>query len=150
MRKGTPLASRVAQGVSGPSSSCVWNPRVFADDLTPLPQPVQHPRQPEGSDLGLSPFLRPEKLTYEPLSSLSKRLGLATCEGDQVRQAEAVGQDDEFHVVQVGAGGEHASVQVLQHGPHAAFACLLEDEELLSSWGIHWSQAVPLLQGKSP
>ena len=27
--KGTPLASRVAQGVSGPSSSCVWNPRVF-------------------------------------------------------------------------------------------------------------------------
>ena len=51
-------------------------------------------------------------------------LGLATCEGDQVRQAEAVGQDDEFHVVQVGAGGEHASVQVLQHSPHAAFACL--------------------------
>ena len=32
LRKGTPLASRVAQGVSGPSSSCVWNPRVFADD----------------------------------------------------------------------------------------------------------------------
>ena len=27
-----PLASRVARGVSGPSSSCVWNPRVFADD----------------------------------------------------------------------------------------------------------------------
>ena len=27
-----PLASRVAQGVSGPSSSCVWNPRVFAED----------------------------------------------------------------------------------------------------------------------
>ena len=23
---------RVAQGVSGPSSSCVWNPRGFADD----------------------------------------------------------------------------------------------------------------------
>ena len=51
-------------------------------------------------------------------------LGLATCESDQVRQAEAVGQDDEFHVVQVRAGGEHASVQVLQHSPHAAFACL--------------------------
>ena len=32
LRKGTPLASRVAQGVSGPSSSCVWNPRVFLDD----------------------------------------------------------------------------------------------------------------------
>ena len=32
LRKGTPLASRVAQGVSGPSSSCVWNLRVFADD----------------------------------------------------------------------------------------------------------------------
>ena len=30
--KGTPLASRVAQGVSGPSSSCVWNPRGFVDD----------------------------------------------------------------------------------------------------------------------
>ena len=25
-------ASPCAQGVSGPSSSCVWNPRVFADD----------------------------------------------------------------------------------------------------------------------
>ena len=31
VRKGTPLASRVAQGVSGPSSSCVWNARAFAD-----------------------------------------------------------------------------------------------------------------------
>ena len=31
LRKGTPLASRVAQGVPGPSSSCVWTPRVFAD-----------------------------------------------------------------------------------------------------------------------
>ena len=32
MTEDTPLASRVAQRVSGPSSSCVWNPRVFADD----------------------------------------------------------------------------------------------------------------------
>ena len=30
MRKGTPLASRVAQGVSGPPSSCVWNPGALA------------------------------------------------------------------------------------------------------------------------
>ena len=30
--EGTSLASRVAQGVSGPSSSCVWNLRVFPDD----------------------------------------------------------------------------------------------------------------------
>ena len=37
MRKGTPLASRVAQGVSGPASSCVWNPRVFADDARGRP-----------------------------------------------------------------------------------------------------------------
>ena len=29
LRKGTPLASRVVQGVSGPLSSCVWNLRVF-------------------------------------------------------------------------------------------------------------------------
>ena len=36
LRKGTPLASRVAQGVSGPSSSCVWNPRVFAAHQAPL------------------------------------------------------------------------------------------------------------------
>ena len=28
-RKETPLASRVVQGDSGPSPSCVWNPRVF-------------------------------------------------------------------------------------------------------------------------
>ena len=34
LRKGTPLASRVAQGVSGPPSSCVWNPRVFAHTHT--------------------------------------------------------------------------------------------------------------------
>ena len=32
LRKGTPLASRGAQGVSGPSSCCVCNPRVFPDD----------------------------------------------------------------------------------------------------------------------
>ena len=32
LRKGTPLASRVAQGFSGPWSSCVWNPQVFPDD----------------------------------------------------------------------------------------------------------------------
>ena len=32
LRKGSPLASRAAQGVSGPSSSCVWNQRVVADD----------------------------------------------------------------------------------------------------------------------
>ena len=32
LRKGTPLASRVVQRATGPSSSCVWNPRVFPDD----------------------------------------------------------------------------------------------------------------------
>ena len=32
LRKGAPLASRVVQGVSGPSSSCVCNLRVFLDD----------------------------------------------------------------------------------------------------------------------
>ena len=32
LRKGTLLASRVVQGATGPSSSCVWNPRVFLDD----------------------------------------------------------------------------------------------------------------------
>ena len=32
LRKGSPLASRVAQGVSGPSSSCVLNSRLFPDD----------------------------------------------------------------------------------------------------------------------
>lgn len=53
-------------------------------------------------------------------------LRLVTCEGNQVRQAEAVGQDDELHVVQVGAGGEHAGVQVLQHCPHAALASVRE------------------------
>lgn len=37
-------------------------------------------------------------------------------------QAEAVGQGDELHVIQVRAGGEHARVEVLQHGPHAALA----------------------------
>ena len=32
LRKGTPLASHIAQGVSGPSSGCVWNLWVFPDD----------------------------------------------------------------------------------------------------------------------
>ena len=41
MRKGTPLASRVAQGVSGPSSSCVWNLRV-SNSLQP--HELQHTR----------------------------------------------------------------------------------------------------------
>ena len=34
--RGAALASRVAQGVSGPPSSCVWNPRVFAVLLSDL------------------------------------------------------------------------------------------------------------------
>lgn len=41
-------------------------------------------------------------------------------------QAEAVGQDDELHVIQVRTGGEHASVEVLQHRPHAALARVRE------------------------
>ena len=32
---------RVAQGVSGPSSSCVWNPRVFADDARGWQRPFE-------------------------------------------------------------------------------------------------------------
>ena len=32
LRNGTPLASRVSRGVSGPLSSCLWNLRVFLDD----------------------------------------------------------------------------------------------------------------------
>ena len=32
LRKGTPLASQIAHGVSRTSSSCVWKPRVFPDD----------------------------------------------------------------------------------------------------------------------
>ena len=48
MRKGTPLASRVAQGVSGPSSSCVWNPRVFADDARALHCPFVLCLPPQG------------------------------------------------------------------------------------------------------
>lgn len=51
-------------------------------------------------------------------------LQLVTCEGDQVWQTEAVGQDDELHVIQVWAGGEHACVEVLQHSSHAALACV--------------------------
>ena len=32
LRNGTPLASRVVLGVSGPLSNCVWNLQVFPDD----------------------------------------------------------------------------------------------------------------------
>ena len=32
LRNGTPLASRVVHGVSGPLSNCVWTLQVFPDD----------------------------------------------------------------------------------------------------------------------
>ena len=32
LRNGTPLASRVVLGVSGPLSNCVWNLQIFPDD----------------------------------------------------------------------------------------------------------------------
>ena len=32
LRNGTPLASRVVHGVSGPLSNCMWNLPVFTDD----------------------------------------------------------------------------------------------------------------------
>ena len=32
LQNGTPLASRLVQGVSGPLSGCVWNLRDFPDD----------------------------------------------------------------------------------------------------------------------
>ena len=32
LRNGTPLASRVVHGISGPLSNCVWNLQVFPDD----------------------------------------------------------------------------------------------------------------------
>ena len=32
LRNGTPLASRVVHGFSGPLSNCVWNLQVFPDD----------------------------------------------------------------------------------------------------------------------
>ena len=32
LRNGTPLASRVVHGVSGPLSNCVWNLQFFPDD----------------------------------------------------------------------------------------------------------------------
>ena len=37
-----------AQGVSGPSSSCVWNPRVFADDARGWRCPFVLCLQPQG------------------------------------------------------------------------------------------------------
>ena len=63
LRKGIPLASRVAHGVSGPSSSCVWNPRVFADDARAwppnclIPPPHQQEPPPPGALLPVSPSL---------------------------------------------------------------------------------------------
>ena len=33
LRNGTPLASRVVQGVSGPLLSCLWNLRVLGEDV---------------------------------------------------------------------------------------------------------------------
>ena len=32
LRNGTPLASQVVHGVSGPLSNCLWNLQVFPDD----------------------------------------------------------------------------------------------------------------------
>lgn len=41
-----------------------------------------------------------------------------TCEGDQVRQAEAIGQDNQFHGIQVRSGAEASRVEILQHRLH--------------------------------
>ena len=65
LSKGPPLASRVAQGVSGPSSSCVWNPRVFADDARgwqcPFVLCIPPPGLPSKRGPGLGSFSRADR-----------------------------------------------------------------------------------------
>ena len=39
LRNGTPLASQVVHGVSGPLSNCVWNLQVFPDDAWGVSDP---------------------------------------------------------------------------------------------------------------
>ena len=48
LRKGTPLASRIAQGVSRTSSSCVWKPWVFPDDSRGCQCPFEWYLHPQG------------------------------------------------------------------------------------------------------
>ena len=70
-----PLASRVAQGVSGPSSSCVWNPRVFADDARGWQCPFVlclHVPHPEPSSL-LPPHTLPLGRPSAPAPSIQYR-----------------------------------------------------------------------------
>ena len=46
------IAPGRAQGVSGPSSSCVWNPRVFADDARGWQCPFVLCLHPQGATVG--------------------------------------------------------------------------------------------------
>ena len=48
LRKGTPLASRIAQGVSRTSWSCVWKPRVFPNDSRGCQCPFEWYLHPQG------------------------------------------------------------------------------------------------------
>ena len=48
LRKGTPLASRIAQGVSRTSSSCVWKTRGFPDDARGCQFPFEWYLHPQG------------------------------------------------------------------------------------------------------
>lgn len=70
-------------------------------------------------------------MTQEHGDSIAAQAVRLTSESHQMRQAEAVGEDDELHVVEVGAGAELPGVEVLQHRPHAALAgvrkCHLRD-----------------------
>ena len=52
-----------------------------------------------------------------------------TGQGNEVREAQPIGQNDEFHGVQICPGAEAAGVQVFQHSPHAA-ACRIGKQYL--------------------
>ena len=72
-RNGTLLASPVVHGVSGHFSSCVWNPRVFADDARGWQCPfvldaglLEPPERPQGSPASSSVWREDPGLLSRP------------------------------------------------------------------------------------
>lgn len=63
-----------------------------------------------------------------------------TCEGDQVRQAEAIGQDNELHGIQVRSGAEASRVEILQHRLHTTTGRVWEQH--LWNRNKTWKKAV--------
>ena len=92
LRKGTPLASRGDQGVSAPSSNCVWNLWVFPDDARGCQCPFVLCLHPQGC---LRRGIQPSGSYQDPLRGLEGVPGLPRAPQDAAgltRKFEKIGR----------------------------------------------------------